>query len=132
MPIGLFGGSLGVNAASAGILPVILTENHIVITLTTTNIPATIYRDLWRNLFALRNAIAEPINPAIQITKPLANGAARRWHGYVAREGFGITRIKNQISEKSPMTGKPHINQRYFLPPLICLPVSGHTLDLFA
>jgi hypothetical protein len=126
MPIGLFGGSVGVNAASAGARPVMLTDNHIVITLTTIHIPATIYRDWLRKLFAFRYARAEPIIPAIQITKPLANGAAKRWQGYVAREGFGMTRIKNQISEKSPKMGNTHINQRYFLLVLRGLLVFGH------
>jgi len=81
-------------------------------------------------LLALRYAIAEAINPAIQITKPLANGAANRWQGYVALDGFGITRIKNQISENSPRMGNTHINQRYFLPLLRGLPVFGHLPDV--
>jgi hypothetical protein len=30
-------------------------------------------------------------------TKPEANGKAALWQGYEARDGFGMTRIKNQM-----------------------------------
>jgi hypothetical protein len=55
--------------------------------------------------------MVEPISPVSQITKPLASGAATRWQGYVAREGFGTTRIRNQISDNNPAMGNTHINQ---------------------
>jgi hypothetical protein len=56
-----------------------------------------------RKLFlALRNAITEPINPIIQIMKPEASGNATRWQGYVAREGFGITLIRNHMRANRP------------------------------
>ena len=76
---------------------------------------------------ALRYAKIELISPASQTTKPLASGAATRWQGYVAREGFGITRIRNQISDNIPAMGNTHINQQYFLLCLRYLPVFGQT-----
>ena len=94
--------------------------------------PAITYRDWLRKIFALRYATAEPINPASQIKKPLAKGATKRWQGYVALEGFGITRIKNQISEKSPMMGNTHISHGYFLWLIIGLPVFGHLVCVWA
>jgi hypothetical protein len=35
--------------------------------------------------------------------KPEANGNATRWQGYVARDGFGITLMRNHISARSPV-----------------------------
>jgi len=74
---------------------------------------------------AFLNAIVDAIRAVSQAMKPDANGKAIRWHGYVALEGFGITRIKNQISDIRPAIGNIHINQRYFV--LLCkgLPVLG-------
>jgi hypothetical protein len=46
---------------------------------------------------------------------PDASGNATRWHGYVAREGFGITRIKNHISDKIPAAGNIHFSRRFRL-----------------
>jgi len=81
----------------------------------------------------LRYAKVEPISPASQTTKPLASGTATRWQGYVALEGLGITRIKNQISDSNPAIGNSQINQQYFLfrfavrrPAEIYLSVFGH------
>jgi hypothetical protein len=37
-------------------------------------------------------------------------GNAARWHGYVARLGFGTTRIRNQINAPSPMRGKKNLD----------------------
>jgi hypothetical protein len=71
-------------------------------------------------------ANAEPSNPAIQITNPPASGAATRWHGYSAREGFGTTRMRNHSSENNPANGNIHISQRYF-PRLMQLPVFGQS-----
>jgi hypothetical protein len=38
---------------------------------------------------------------------------------------LGITRIKNQISDKRPTTGNSHINQGYFLKRPVRLPGFG-------
>jgi len=38
--------------------------------------------------------------------KPDANGNATRWQGYVARDGFGITLMRNQTSARSPVIGR--------------------------
>jgi hypothetical protein len=80
---------------------------------------------------AFLNAIVDATRAASQATKPEANGKAIRWHGYVAREGFGITRIKNQISDTRPAMGNIHINQRYFVLLFKDLPVLGHKLTRF-
>jgi hypothetical protein len=42
---------------------------------------------------------------------PDASRNATRWHGYPAREGFGITRIKNHISDISPAMGNMYFTQ---------------------
>jgi hypothetical protein len=34
--------------------------------------------------------------------KPEANGNATRWQGYAARDGFGITLMRNQTSAANP------------------------------
>jgi hypothetical protein len=52
--------------------------------------------------------------PASQSAKPDANGKAKRWHGYVAREGFGITRNRNHSIAKNPPIGNIHFSQRCF------------------
>jgi hypothetical protein len=59
----------------------------------------------------LRYANVEPASPVSQIINPLAKGAATRWHGYAAREGFGITRIRNQTSENNPAIGNNQTSQ---------------------
>jgi hypothetical protein len=66
------------------------------------------------------------------MTKPLASGAATRWHGYIAREGFGSTRIKNQISDNRPTMGHTHISQEYFLLRPGYSPVFGHCRGVWA
>jgi hypothetical protein len=63
--------------------------------------------------------------------KPPASGVTTRWQGYVDREGFGTTRIKNHISEKSPTMGNTHINQRYFVLCPRYFPVLGQTGEMF-
>jgi hypothetical protein len=45
---------------------------------------------------------------------PNATGAATRWHGYSARDGFGMTLTKYQINAASPMTGNSHLAQRHW------------------
>jgi hypothetical protein len=43
------------------------------------------------------------------------NGAAVRMQGYVARLGFGMTRIKNQMVEARPISIKKYIELFRFL-----------------
>jgi hypothetical protein len=90
---------------------VLLKAAHIKQTLAAMQIAATTYRAFARERFALRYAATEPARPSSQIIKPDANGKATRWQGYVAREGFGITRIKNHIRANSPEIGNSHLNQ---------------------
>jgi len=66
-----------------------------------------------------------------QTTKLLASGAASRWQGYVAREGLGTTRRRNQISDNNPAMGNTHISQQYFLFCPGYLPVFGQTDKMF-
>jgi len=61
--------------------------------------------------------------PNSQIIKPDANGKATRWQGYVAREGLGITRTRNQTSAAKPVRGNNHQSH-------LCLPVDGMTLPV--
>jgi hypothetical protein len=75
----------------------------------------------------LRYAATEPANPINQIIKPDASGKATLWHGYVARNGFGITRIKNQIRANNPETGNNHLSQLNLLLGSMGLPVLGQT-----
>ena len=71
--------------------------------------------------------MVEPIIPSNQTIKPDASGNATRWHGYVAREGFGITRIKNQIRANSPVIGNNHFSQQNLLLCSMGLSVLGQT-----
>ena len=64
---------------------------------------------------AFRKAAYDAANPVSQITKPDANGKAIRWHGYVAREGLGITRTRNHISDANPTIGSISMGQRRFV-----------------
>ena len=77
--------------------------------------------------------------------KPDASGNATRWQGYVAREGLGITRTKNQINAANPVNGNSHQacpertclersrksrrGQRNPRPDLMGLPVLGQNID---
>jgi len=116
VPIGLFAGSVGVNgAALTSLLLVTASEPHTMMTAIAAQIAASTYRDFCNRHPALRYTKVVPISATIHTTKPLANGAANRWQGYVAREGLGTTRIKNQISDINPMIGSSHISQGYFL-----------------
>jgi hypothetical protein len=56
--------------------------------------------------------IVEPARPSNHTTKPDAIGAATRWHGYVARDGFGITLIRNQTSAANPVRANSHLIYR--------------------
>ena len=56
-------------------------------------------RDCFIKAFALLNAMAAPKSPTSHATNPEASGKAIFWQGYVARDGFGITRMRNQISD---------------------------------
>ncbi|MBN2020776.1 MAG: hypothetical protein JW749_11205 [Sedimentisphaerales bacterium] len=68
------------------------------------------YRARTKHCFALRNATIEPARPISQTIKPDASGNATRWQGYIARDGFGITLIRNHISASSPVIGHSHIS----------------------
>ena len=61
---------------------------------------------------------------------PDANGAAIRWHGYIARFGFGTTRIRYHSNAMNPRTGNNRCNTGDFdLNPTI-LPVLGQTRNV--
>jgi hypothetical protein len=49
--------------------------------------------------------------------KPEANGNATRWQGYAARDGFGITLMRNHISAANPVIEGSQNNQRFFTGP---------------
>jgi hypothetical protein len=76
--------------------------------------------------------LIEPTAPASQTIKPEANGNATRWHGYVARDGFGITRIKNHISAKTPPMGNTQRIQRRLLCSTDQLVLGQHLVFSFA
>jgi hypothetical protein len=46
--------------------------------------------------------------------KPDANGNATRWQGYVARDGLGITLMRNHISAANPVIEGNQNNQLCF------------------
>ena len=75
---------------------------------------AVIYWAFASSLFAFLKATIEPNMPVSQMTNPDASGKATLWQGYVARLGFGITRIRNQISDIRPMKGSIHLIQVCF------------------
>jgi hypothetical protein len=58
-----------------------LRDSHIAVTAAPVQTTAIKYREWLSKRRALWYASAEAINPAIQIKKPLANGAAKRWQG---------------------------------------------------
>jgi hypothetical protein len=49
--------------------------------------------------------------------KPDASGNAIRWQGYAARDGFGITLMRNQTSAANPVIEGSQNSQRYFAGP---------------
>jgi hypothetical protein len=67
------------------------------------------------------------MSPVSQTTKLLASGAATRWQGYVAREGFGSTRMRNQISANNPKMGNSQINHGLLILAQGYLPVLRQT-----
>jgi len=87
------------------------------LTLRETNIIPTTYLARRKLRLALRNATTEPARPISQMIKPDANGNATRWQGYVARDGFGITLMRNHISARSPVIGESQNSQRCFACP---------------
>jgi hypothetical protein len=93
----------------------VLTVSHKAPTLTAKQTNPITYRFRAKLTFAFLNATAHAPNPNIHVTNPEANGKANRWHGYVARDGFGTTRIKNHISDTSPAMGNIHFTHLYFL-----------------
>jgi len=72
---------------------------------------AITYRLLATLVFAFLTASVDPAKPISQAMNPDASGKAARWHGYVAREGFGITRTKNHVSDISPAMGNMYLIQ---------------------
>jgi hypothetical protein len=121
------GKSLGVKAAVAESSEVILNDNHTVVTAITERNTAATYCDRCNKDLAFLYIKVELIRPTIQIIKLLASGKAKRWQGYVARVGFGITRIRNQKSDNSPVMGNSHINHRFLLLCLRLLPDLGQS-----
>ena len=93
---------------------------------------AVIYRAFASSLLAFLKKMIEPDMPVNQMTNPDASGKATFWQGYVARLGFGITRIRNQISDIRPMKGNIHLIQVYFLLEMMTLPVFGQILKAVA
>jgi len=87
------------------------------LTLRETNIIPTTYLARRKLRLALRNATTEPARPISQIMKPEANGNATRWQGYVARDGFGITLMRNHISAANPVIEGSQNSQRFFACP---------------
>ena len=63
---------------------------------------------------AFVKAKAEPVNVSIQVMNPDIIGDAARIHGYVAREGLGITRMRNHRVEPMPSTIKLNFVQWLF------------------
>jgi phosphoribosylanthranilate isomerase len=64
------------------------------------------YFDSRNSLPALLNIIIEPERETKYKTKPDIIGAAVLIQGYDAREGFGMTLIKNQAVERIPIIKK--------------------------
>ena len=62
----------------------------------------------------LKKKIVEK-NPNIYSIKEEARGAVARIHGYAARVGLGITRIKNHISDSNPISGKNNLFIIFFI-----------------
>jgi hypothetical protein len=58
--------------------------------------------------------------------KPEANGNATRWQGYVARDGFGITLMRNHISARSPVIEESQNSHLCFTGPAVL----GQTDDI--
>jgi len=65
---------------------------------------------LRNQVFAFLNARAEAKSPINQIINPDIIGAAACIHGYVARLGFGMTLIKNQIVDAIPVSMNANLN----------------------
>ena len=61
--------------------------------------------------FAFLKKKVAPAKDKIQITKPDIIGDATRMQGYAAREGLGITRIRNQRVELIPNKIKINVTQ---------------------
>jgi hypothetical protein len=72
-------------------------------------IAAAKYRDSFNFENARLNKSADPPNPNKYITKVDMIGAAAFMQGYPARDGFGITRIKNQTVDPIPRIIKANL-----------------------
>lgn len=67
---------------------------------------ATTYFERLHVVFALTKRKLDDSIPVIHNTNAVAKGNAACMHGYVARLGFGITRIRNQINAVRPIKNK--------------------------
>lgn len=67
---------------------------------------ATIYFERRHLAFALTKSKLDVSIPVSHITNAVAKGNATCMHGYAARLGFGITRIRNQINATRPKNNK--------------------------
>ena len=65
---------------------------------------------LRNQIFAFLNARAEAESPINQTINPDIIGAAACMQGYVARLGFGMTLIKNQIVDAIPVIMNANLN----------------------
>jgi hypothetical protein len=75
MPMGWFG------SAIAACLGMLLSAAIASTAATAKHVHASTARDRFHSFLPWRNSDADPAAPASQITNPLANGAAARWHG---------------------------------------------------
>ena len=105
------GASPGCSAATTSVSGMFIRATAPKPTMATRHAMARAGRDCRSSPLALRNATTEPASPISQTTNPDASGIAIRWQGYVAREGLGITRIRNQASDASPAIGSSQNSQ---------------------
>jgi hypothetical protein len=68
--------------------------------------------------------------PVSHTMNPLAMGAAKRWQGYVARDGLGMTRTKNHSNDAIPTKGTTQGSQRRLHVTLMERPVFGQTIAM--
>ena len=68
------------------------------------NIAEYRFLECFRFLFTFFRIKLIPVSETSHNTNAEAIGNAARWQGYAAREGFGITLIKNHNTAKTPAT----------------------------